>query len=81
MAGSGSSPSRPCSLVPLTGGWRQIGGRGGGGEFQGEGPGLVGGGGGGVWGEKSICGLKTPPLLGKIQRAVYTWSHPHFIPR
>ncbi len=30
MAGSGSSPSHPCSLVPLTGGWRQIGGWGGG---------------------------------------------------
>ena len=26
MAGSGSSPSHPCSLAPLTGGWRQIGG-------------------------------------------------------
>ena len=30
MAGSGSSPSHPCPLVPLTGGWRQIGGWGGG---------------------------------------------------
>jgi uncharacterized membrane protein YgcG len=55
-----------------------------GGGFQGEGPGLVGGGrggGGGGWGEKSICGLKTPPLLGKNSTGRYTWSHPHFFPR
>ena len=30
MTNSGSSPSHPYSLVPLTGGWRQIGGWGGG---------------------------------------------------
>ena len=30
MTNSGSSPSRPYPLVPLTGGWRQIGGWGGG---------------------------------------------------
>ena len=29
MTNSGSSPSHPYSLVPLTGGWRQIGGWGG----------------------------------------------------
>ena len=40
---------------------RSLGGGGGKGGSQGEGPGLVGGG----WGEKSICDLKTPPLLGK----------------
>jgi hypothetical protein len=36
---------------------------------------------GGGWGEKSICGLKTPPLLGKNSTGRYTWSHPHFFPR
>ena len=30
MTNSGSSPSHPYPLVPLTGGWRQIGGWGGG---------------------------------------------------
>ena len=37
--------------------------------------------GGGGGGEKSICGLKHLLSWEKIQRAVYTWSHPHFIPR
>ena len=49
----------------------------GGGGFPRRGTRLGGGGGG----EKSICGLKTPPLLGKNSTGRYTWSHPHFFPR
>ena len=53
---------------------------GGGGGPKERGQAWWGGGEGGGWGEKSICDLKTPPLLGKIQRIVHLVP-PHFFPR
>jgi hypothetical protein len=56
----------PASETTELGGWGEKGG-GVGGGISGRGARLGGGGGreGGGWGEKSICDLKRPPLLGK----------------
>ena len=68
-------------MSPPLGQW-SFGWGGGGGVTKGRNEAWRGGGvGGGGWGGKSMCGLKTPPLLGKNSQSRYTWSCPRFFPR